>query len=320
LVVILGMHRSGTSVITRALQVMGIELGDNFLRPNRHNERGYWEDVDIQALNVEMLHAIDSDWHHLASISETDVHTLQNLGFEDRAAELLYQKMDSAQVFGFKDPRITKLLPFWKNVFKKNEIDVSYVLAIRNPLSVALSLEKRDGLSRIHCFYLWLEYNVAALIGGTGSIHAVIDYDRFLQSPTPTVRRISEQLALPFDRAKMATFESDFLNISLSHSTHHMEEFLDDASCPGLVQEAYTNLLQLSDGKLRLDDSQLQTRISCWIDELARTQSLMGHADSLLRKIEIGSAPPIAQSLYDIGRSISRKMPFSGWIKKRFLS
>jgi len=55
IVVIIGMHRSGTSVIARGLKVLGVTLGDNLMPPGEDNPKGYWEDLDINELNVELL-------------------------------------------------------------------------------------------------------------------------------------------------------------------------------------------------------------------------------------------------------------------------
>lgn len=59
LIVVLGMHRSGTSAITRGLQVLGVELGDQ-LMPGAvgDNEKGYWEDSDPNAWKIELLQTL----------------------------------------------------------------------------------------------------------------------------------------------------------------------------------------------------------------------------------------------------------------------
>ena len=64
------MHRSGTSAITRGLQVMGVELGDNLMPALKgDNDKGYWEDIDLNALNIEMLSAIGSRWDCVSPIN-----------------------------------------------------------------------------------------------------------------------------------------------------------------------------------------------------------------------------------------------------------
>ena len=109
LIVVLGMHRSGTSAITRGLKVLGVELGDNFLPPGANdNVKGYWEDLDLYTLNVEMLRFIGRDWYNLIPIQSDDIEVLRKKGFFPRAVALLLQKTGDSPVFGFKDPRVAK--------------------------------------------------------------------------------------------------------------------------------------------------------------------------------------------------------------------
>src|SRR5688500_3885472 len=115
LIVVLGMHRSGTSAVARSLQVMNVALGDNLMPALKDvNEAGFWEDLDIYTLNDELLNSIGSSWHHLSPIQPVDVDTLRtNDGFA-KASTLLQQKLGKNEVLVFKDPRTAKLLPFWK--------------------------------------------------------------------------------------------------------------------------------------------------------------------------------------------------------------
>lgn len=74
LIVVLGMHRSGTSAITRALKVMGVELGDRMMPPvEGNNDKGFWEDIDLNALNIQMLDAIHHEWNHRTQIGRAHV-------------------------------------------------------------------------------------------------------------------------------------------------------------------------------------------------------------------------------------------------------
>ena len=64
IIVVFGMHRSGTSALTRGLQTMGVDLGDNLMPPvSGNNDKGFWEDLDINALNLEMLDFLNKEWH-----------------------------------------------------------------------------------------------------------------------------------------------------------------------------------------------------------------------------------------------------------------
>ena len=117
LVVVIGMHRSGTSAVTRGLKALGVELGDRLWPPNEAvNAKGFWEDMDINALNIEMMKALKTDWHYLSPIKHAEIEVLRSSEFFPRAIELLRAKFGDNAYFGFKDPRVAKLLPFWKEV------------------------------------------------------------------------------------------------------------------------------------------------------------------------------------------------------------
>ena len=123
------MHRSGTSAISAGMQVLGVEFGDRLLPPVKgDNDKGYWEDIDLCALNVKCLNAIDQDWNSLSAITANDIAVLKKQGYFLNAVNLLRQKVRmNAPIFGFKDPRVAKLFPFWKQAFDRCKLDVNYV-------------------------------------------------------------------------------------------------------------------------------------------------------------------------------------------------
>mgnify|MGYP003403579564 FL=1 len=112
LVVVLGMHRSGTSAITRALQVLGVDLGEDLISPKIDNGKGFFEDIDVVNFNNDALTYLQTDWHSLSPVTPADVDSLSKAGFLLRAVELLRAKMLGKVIFGLKDPRISKLLLF----------------------------------------------------------------------------------------------------------------------------------------------------------------------------------------------------------------
>jgi len=120
LIIVLGMHRSGTSAITRGISTLGVELGTHLNPPQEGvNPKGFFEDLDILELNDSILQTLQYTWHSLSTISQSDVDEVIAKGFLNRACDLLASKMNQFPVYGFKDPRTSKLLPFWKRVFDK---------------------------------------------------------------------------------------------------------------------------------------------------------------------------------------------------------
>ena len=70
-VVITGMHRSGTSFLSRALNLSGVDLGpasqyyDTEIKPNIGNPKGHWENIKINKLNDEILHVNNGTWDNV---------------------------------------------------------------------------------------------------------------------------------------------------------------------------------------------------------------------------------------------------------------
>lgn len=223
LVVVLGMHRSGTSAITRALLTLGVELGDNLMPGVQSiNEKGFFEDQEITMFNeFELLKTLGFTWHSLSSISPDLFDRPEIRSLEVQAAELIKTKVTSAALFGLKDPRMCRLLPFWQRVFDQLQLCVTYVMAVRNPLSVAQSLAKRDGFHPVKSHLLWLIYELSAVSGTHGKDRIFIDYDVLMEDPVGQLCRIANVIGISLEELPIETIQKysrDFLADELRHS------------------------------------------------------------------------------------------------------
>lgn len=286
LFVVLGMHRSGTSVITHGLQVMGVNLGNRLMEAHEKiNAKGFWEDIDINALDIEMLAFLKSDWHFAANIELSDVELLRKAGYFTRAVKLLRAKMDDSPLFGFKDPRVVKLLPFWKRVFEHCQLEVSYILAIRHPASVAKSLEERDDFDVEKSYLLWLVHVLNSLVGSEGQNRIVVDYDCLMQSPARELERVAKFFDLEMDQAKLENYQHEFLDESLRHTVFQADDLLLDSKCIPLAYEIYTALNDVATGKSKLDEEKLQNKIAKWVSEADRFKAMLPLLDRLVDKL-----------------------------------
>lgn len=280
------MHRSGTSAITRGLQVMNVEFGDRLMPAIEGvNNKGFWEDIDINGLNDEMLSTLDSEWHHLAPISSRDVEFLQEKGYCQYAVELLAQKVRKNPIFGFKDPRVAKLLPFWQQVFSDCQFEVNYVLILRHPLSVVNSLAKRDDFDIGKSYLLWLGHVIASLAGSIGNRRILIDYDLLMQSPDRELCRIAKEFDLKIDADELHDYKTEFLDQDLRHTIYDLKDLSWDDVCPPLVREIYVELFDVASGKLQIDDIVLQEKVKCWTAEFNRLKSVLIMVDRLFTDI-----------------------------------
>ncbi|MFZ3221863.1 MAG: glycoside hydrolase family 99-like domain-containing protein, partial [Rugosibacter sp.] len=283
LIVVLGMHRSGTSAITRGLQVLGASLGERLMPAIEGiNAKGFFEDIEINAFNIELLSVIKSDWFYLSPIKEFQLEKLRQEGYFLRAVALIREKIKSEDVFAFKDPRVAKLLPFWKEVFSHCQINVNYVLALRHPLSVVNSLAKRDGFVAEHSYLLWLGHILESLTGSRGALRVLVDFDHLMQSPDAELVRIAKSLNLEIFPVELQNYKTDFLDQGLRHTTFELNDLLLDSACPAIVRDVYSALLKVASGQLTLDDDSLLADISNWSDEFDQMTIHLRLADTLL--------------------------------------
>jgi glycosyltransferase involved in cell wall biosynthesis/uncharacterized coiled-coil protein SlyX len=280
---------------------MGVSLGDSLMQPaENNNSKGFWEDMDLNALNIEILDALKSDWSNLSLIDEGQVTFLHEKGYLQRAVELLRQKVEAVPLFGFKDPRVAKLLPFWHKVFSHCHFDVSYVLVLRHPLSVAKSLSSRDGFDSERSYLLWLGHVLRSLDGTANDKRILVDYDRMMQSPEYELNRIAKGLGLQIDQGEVKTYKAEFLDLALRHSVYESNDLLLDCSCPPLVLDIYSSLLEVASDKIIFDSPDLQSNVDLWFSEFERLKSLLTLTDRLFSEKHV-SAQLILESEAKIG-------------------
>lgn len=164
-VVVAGMHRAGTSVVARALQVLGLDLGDALMSADvRQNARGFFEDVEIVALDDALLDAQGADWKSVALLTGADWNGAAHAAARSRARRLLEARLARTGRFAFKDPRVPRLLPFWQHVFADMNVDDAYVIAVRHPLAVIDSLTARDALDVRRSGWLWAAHLLGVVV------------------------------------------------------------------------------------------------------------------------------------------------------------
>jgi glycosyltransferase involved in cell wall biosynthesis len=273
LIVVLGMHRSGTSAMIRGLKDLGVDLGQNLMPPSfDQNITGFWEDQDINAFNVELLcHLTDGfhanmpgqEWHSITPICNAQLKSKELAAFRLKAIFLLRDKVKNSTVFGIKDPRMCRLLPFWKDVFAHLNLNVSYIIVSRNPLSVAQSLRKRNGFQAEKCHYLWLEHLLSSMIETTKHSRIVVDYDLLIDQPGIQLLRVAQKLDLAESLVypqKLEDYKDNFIDKSLRHNAFHLEDLELDPSIPQDAIEAYDLLIKLANDELSESDLETQEK------------------------------------------------------------
>jgi hypothetical protein len=183
-IVILGMHRSGTSATTRALGLLGASLGPP------QNLGKFWENQVMRRPNERLLEAFGGGWECPPVMPEGWPSTppAQALVPEARAALAEY---GSAPVFVWKDPRTCMTLPFWLELLDEPPV---VVFIHRHPMEVAASLRTRNFLGTAHGFALWERFNGDALRHAVGLRTIVFEYGELVAEPEGTMQQLVDAL------------------------------------------------------------------------------------------------------------------------------
>jgi hypothetical protein len=166
-VLVLGMHRSGTSAITSVVSLLGPDLGDHrdLMAPSEANQRGYWESRRLTEFQESLLEKLGGDWETPPPLPpgwERNWRLVRRIGLARRVFGDVY---GGAEQWVWKDPRTVLLLPFWLRALR---IDPIVVGIFRNPLEVADSLAVRDRMPKRQALRLWEAYNRALLTNARG--------------------------------------------------------------------------------------------------------------------------------------------------------
>ena len=189
IVTVLGMHRSGTSLVTRLLNLMGVFLGaaEDLLPADKHNERGYWEHAAIVSLNDEILHRLGGNWHQPPKLVDGWAFDPVLSSLRQSARSLVSETFGGQQIWGWKDPRTCLTLPFWKMVVPITHI----VICLRNPLDVIRSIQKSHDLGFNHVNHLWLTYVSSLLRYSQGDKCFALFYEDLMQNPRHYIARLA---------------------------------------------------------------------------------------------------------------------------------
>ena len=210
------------------MQCLGAGFPADLMPPSPENVFGYFESVAVQQLNDHILRLCGTTWEwplepeRLAGLS---------LHQEKRWAELWLREQE-VPILCLKDPRVCRLLPFWRQAFAAAEVDVSVVHVLRHPMAVARSLLKR-GISIDRGLALWLEHVVRARedVDPTWS-HVTIKYEEtILANLDWQLKATADRFGLSLDRDELISFIHDHMKADLMH-----ERVFDDDQLPLVVR------------------------------------------------------------------------------------
>ncbi len=270
---VLGVHRSGTSLLTATVAKMGVFVGDESdidAGDRRWNEKGYWEHGRVRSLDEEILEACDTTWFGVTRFRPEDVPEARRLALTARARAIV-ESLDRSRPWVVKDPRLCLLLPFWKPLLGPT----AYLFSLRRPLSVARSLRARDGFPLLLGLAIWETHLCAAITATRGFPRLAVWYEDLMSSPLPTetLRAWLQETSGGAIRPGPLPYASPMR----PELCHHVSDAEETAALPTSTRVLLDALLSgeaFSDG-FEPKPSELALEVIEFTDKLERTKRLL---------------------------------------------
>jgi glycosyltransferase involved in cell wall biosynthesis len=298
--VLLGVHRTGASVLAGILHHLGCAPPKNLAQPESDDEISSWESEPIVKFNDRLLARLGSYWHDWRQIGDGQYQAAIDSPLTDEASKLVDSEFGNHALFVLKDPRICRLLPFWINVFEKKGIRPVFVNIVRNPLEVSASLHDRDGLPLDYCELIWLRNALDAEYGSREHPRTFVSYDECLND----WRVVADRLAPLIEPAKLnigsetALQINKFVSSKHRHHTFHGTDIKQYVALANWTHDAYGLLDQLT--KARTSKTNLR-KIDALRNQIDDASHIFGKivADGSMASLKLARTERVYESLIE---------------------
>lgn len=242
---IIGMHRSGTSMVARLLHLCGLDLGpaENLIGPDAGNPLGHFEHAGFHRIDEALLGHFGGSWDNPPELKpgwEQD----SSLAHLTEEAKRLIDTFAESPLWGWKEPRAALLLPFWKSIIPR----LRFVICVRSPLDVARSLEKRNRISIGAGAFLWNRYLRAVIRDTEGYGRLFTFYDDYFVDFLPAIERVVEFCGLSLGES--VSHLRDAVSQELRHHTSETATLFDADSIPAQYKLFYLCLRALTSNRI----------------------------------------------------------------------
>jgi hypothetical protein len=250
-VIVLGMHRSGTSALTRVLGLSGAALpSQSPFDSHESNPLGHWEPRRIVETHDRFLADSGVGWDDIFDYPDAIFGSRAAESCRDRLTAIAAREYGRADMFVLKDPRLSRLMPLWRPVLDRLGAVPRVVIAVRNPLEVAASLLRRDGWNEYRALTVWMRYMLAAERDTRDMPRCFVRQDRLLSDWRPLIRSISDRLdlSLAVDDEAVGRKVDDFIRDDLVHHRRSDAELFDRADIPDCIKQVYRQCWSAANG------------------------------------------------------------------------
>ena len=244
-IVVVGMHRSGTSVLTNILREAGCFVGedDDLLQLNDANKMGYGERVDIVNINKKVLEFQELDWMSVNQVDTKKITPDQNNEVASEIEQVI-NKLDKHDAWAIKDPRLCITWPVWEPYLKDSLI----IICHRPPDEIARSLYARNNLPIALGYALWELYIKSLILNTAGHQRKIVNYHELIESPNEVVSDLMDWLNKD-DALCIQAIEQDKIENIIDPKLYRQRPRNSNAE-DQLTRAQYNLLMALNDRKI----------------------------------------------------------------------
>lgn len=203
--IVLGMHRSGTSAISGVFAKLGAQPPKNLMPPTPDNPLGYWESTEVMKFHDSILESAGSSWSDWESFNSDWLDSPAGLDLQERLSALLEAEYGESRLILVKDPRMCRFFAIWEKALSALGFVSKIVVPVRHPLEVIGSLKKRDNIPSNHARLLWLRHILDAEYSTRNATRVFIRYSDMLRDWQSQVEEISARLEIKWPRMSGST-------------------------------------------------------------------------------------------------------------------
>lgn len=291
-IVVLGMHRSGTSAVTRLINLMGAELGSNLMAAMEgNNETGFWEHQDVVEVHEEVLAFLGRRWDDVRAMPGALAARSDLAPFRQRLADIITRDFAGVGLWAVKDPRTCRLVPIWRDILTAAAVEPAFLIVLRHPLEVARSLSRRDGFSEGKGLLLWLRHALEAERDTRGARRAFLSYGDLISDWSTALGKVGHALEIswPNSTTDITSNVASFLESGRRTFSLTDDAVLSDPALSRWVREVHAAFLELQardveEPRRRLDSiaEQMETAGSLYDPVVESTAPLI---DELYRRV-----------------------------------
>tara|TARA_Y100000780_G_C13684453_1_gene417246 strand:+ start:1330 stop:2295 length:966 start_codon:yes stop_codon:yes gene_type:complete len=286
-VIILGMHRSGTSAMSGLLSQIGFFMGSKLFKAQQGvNERGFFENSAVVSINERLFDLLHSSWDDpLFSLKQSlPLESNEYKALHTEAVALISKEYKAQPCWGMKDPRVSVLIEFWRSVFAQAGVQPNYIVMLRHPAEVHMSLAKRDSFSTEKSLILWLSYTLCSVRGFSPDHNAVVLYEELM---TEHKRVAQDVLVHLFPDTEFDVKKADgFISKSLKNNHGTFDDLVcEDQLLLALTKRLYTEVSSktINTEVIAQLDAEFNTYLTSLSPVLAEHLSTVKHSEVLYR-------------------------------------